>query len=47
MEGQAIQLAEQGVATLCIHGDDPRAVENAYGVRTALGRAQILVRSFV
>jgi UPF0271 protein len=47
IEAQAVQLAAQGAATLCIHGDAPRAVENAGTVRSALGRAGFRLRSFV
>jgi 5-oxoprolinase (ATP-hydrolysing) subunit A len=45
---QAALLARSGrVATLCIHGDDPRAVANADLARQALAREGIAVRSFV
>ncbi len=48
MMAQVAQLVSRGrVATLCIHGDDPRAVENARTVRQAIDLAQIVVRSFV
>ena len=32
--------------TLCLHGDNPRAVENARAVRQALERADVEIRSF-
>jgi len=46
METQAVRLAEQGVATLCIHGDDPHAVENADRVRSALLQQRFALQSF-
>lgn len=46
VEAQAVRLAENGVATLCIHGDDPRAVENADRVRAALLGNGFVLRSF-
>ena len=47
MEAQVIRLVEQGVMTLCIHGDDPRAVANADTVRAILERHAIALRTFV
>jgi UPF0271 protein len=47
VETQVVRLVEQGVATLCIHGDDPRAVANADLVRAALRRRAIALKSFV
>jgi 5-oxoprolinase (ATP-hydrolysing) subunit A len=47
MEAQVVRLVEQGVMTLCIHGDDPRSVANADTVRTILERHGIALRSFV
>ena len=47
MEAQVVRLVEQGVMTLCIHGDDPRAVANADTVRAILERHGIALRSFV
>jgi UPF0271 protein len=48
IEAQALRLVHEGrVATLCIHGDDPRAVENAEVVRNVLTRQGITVRSFL
>ncbi len=45
---QVVRLARAGeVATLCIHGDDLRAVANADLARQALKRAGIAVRSFL
>jgi UPF0271 protein len=47
MGSQAFRLIARGrVATLCIHGDDPRAVENARLVRQVLEAAGFAVRSF-
>jgi UPF0271 protein len=40
-------LYESEVATLCIHGDDPRAVANAELVRQVLERERIAIRGFV
>ena len=42
--GQAVRLARQGLLTLCIHGDDPRAVSNAETVRSALIREGFSIR---
>jgi UPF0271 protein len=39
-------VRQRGVATLCIHGDEPRAVENARLVREFLETVGITVRSF-
>jgi UPF0271 protein len=48
MEAQLLRLMAEGrVATLCIHGDDPRAVANAELVRDFLERLGIGIRSFV
>lgn len=44
VEAQVSRLVRQGVETLCIHGDDPRAVANATTVRTALERQGIAAR---
>ena len=47
IEAQVLRLAgEARVATLCIHGDDPRAVRNAELVRGVLKRHEISVKSF-
>jgi UPF0271 protein len=47
IEAQVLRLVEQGaVATICLHGDDPRSVELADLVRRALRRAGVGVRSF-
>jgi 5-oxoprolinase (ATP-hydrolysing) subunit A len=40
-------LYQPEVATLCIHGDDPRAVANAELVRRVLEQEQIAIRSFM
>ncbi len=48
LEQQVLRLVAEGrVATLCIHGDDPRAVVNAKLVRTVLANHGIAVRSFM
>jgi UPF0271 protein len=48
IEAQVWRLVNDGrVATLCIHGDDPRAVVNADLVRRALNRRGIALRRFV
>jgi UPF0271 protein len=48
MEAQVLRLVTEGrVATLCIHGDDPRAVANAELVRAVLQRHGIAIRSFL
>ena len=47
MGDQVLRLVEQGVMTLCIHGDDPRSVANADTVRAILERHGIALRSFV
>jgi UPF0271 protein len=46
IEAQVVRLVEQGLMTLCIHGDDPRAVANAETFRAILDRQRIEVRSF-
>jgi UPF0271 protein len=47
MIGQVVRLlARRDVATLCIHGDDPRAIDNARLVRQILEGQGISVRSF-
>jgi 5-oxoprolinase (ATP-hydrolysing) subunit A len=48
MEAQVVRLVqERRVETLCIHGDDPRAVANAQFVRLVLETQRIAVRSFI
>jgi UPF0271 protein len=48
IEDQVMRLVGEGrVATLCIHGDERGAVENALMVRQVLKRRGIAVRSFV
>jgi UPF0271 protein len=48
MEAQVVRLVQEGrVETLCIHGDDPRAVANAQFVRLVLERQGIAVRGFM
>jgi 5-oxoprolinase (ATP-hydrolysing) subunit A len=43
----ALQLAEQGFESLCLHGDSPEAVGRAQAIRKALDRAGFDVRSFL
>jgi UPF0271 protein len=43
---QVLRLVEQGIATLCVHGDNPKAVGLADLVRSVLDRAGVAVRSF-
>jgi UPF0271 protein len=40
---QVVRLVDEGVATLCIHGDDPDAVGKAVHVREVLGRNGITI----
>jgi UPF0271 protein len=40
-------MGDRGVRTLCVHGDNPRAVEFVRHLREALARAGITVRRFV
>jgi 5-oxoprolinase (ATP-hydrolysing) subunit A len=48
IEAQVLRLVnERRVATLCIHGDDPRAVANAERVRRVLSEHAISIRSFL
>jgi UPF0271 protein len=48
IEAQVLRLVnERRVATLCIHGDDPRAVANAELVRRVLSEHGISIRSFL
>lgn len=44
---QAVKLVTLGVETLCIHGDDRHAVENARAVCQALDRADVSVASVI
>jgi UPF0271 protein len=44
---QVLSLVDRGLQTICIHGDDPRAVELADLVLDTLKRAGIRPRSFV
>jgi UPF0271 protein len=46
VEAQVVRLVGQGLMTLCIHGDDPRAVANADTVRAILERQGIGLGSF-
>jgi 5-oxoprolinase (ATP-hydrolysing) subunit A len=47
IEAQVLRLVSEGrVATLCIHGDDPRAIANAQLVRRITNEHGIVVRSF-
>ena len=44
IDRQVARLVRQGLATLCIHGDDPAAVANAETVRAVLDRPGIAAR---
>ena len=44
IEAQVLRLIDRGVATLCIHGDDPRAVALADRVRAIVRKAGIVAR---
>lgn len=46
IETQVLRLVELGVESLCIHGDDPRAVQNAVTVRSVLESQGIVIQSF-
>jgi 5-oxoprolinase (ATP-hydrolysing) subunit A len=47
IEAQVLRMVNEGrVATLCIHGDDPRAVANAELVREVLLKNHIVIRRF-
>jgi UPF0271 protein len=47
MEAGVLRLVEDSVATLCIHGDDPKAVENAKLVRGVLEAYGVRIQSFL
>ncbi|SIO61180.1 UPF0271 protein [Singulisphaera sp. GP187] len=47
VECQVLRLIDSGVASLCIHGDDPRALENARTIRNLLERHSIVMKGFV
>jgi UPF0271 protein len=47
VEAQVVRLVQQGIDTLCIHGDDPRSVALADHVRTVLCRVEIPLRSWL
>ena len=48
IEAQVVRLVAAGrIATLCIHGDDPRAIANAKRVRQILEQHEIAIRSFL
>jgi UPF0271 protein len=40
-------IREQGVQTLCVHGDNPRALAFVRELRAALDRQGILIRAFL
>ncbi len=45
---QVIQLiTQQGVRTICVHGDNPQALAFVRQLRTALEQANIAIRAFV
>ena len=41
VEAQVVRLVDEGIDTLCLHGDDPRAVGNADALRAILQRHRI------
>jgi 5-oxoprolinase (ATP-hydrolysing) subunit A len=43
----ALQLADQGFDSLCLHGDSPEAVARARAIRAALDRAGFAVHGFL
>jgi len=47
IEDQVLSLVGRGLRTLCIHGDDPNAVELVRRVRGVLERHQVEIRGFV
>jgi UPF0271 protein len=47
IEAQVLRLIDQGIMTLCVHGDDPQAVALADRVRQLLDRAGVRVCPFV
>ncbi len=44
VHAQVIRFVAEGLATLCVHGDDPRAVENAQTIRAVLDRHAMAAR---
>ena len=44
IEAQVVRFVAEGLSTLCIHGDDPRAMETAENVRAVLARHGIAPR---
>ena len=46
-ERQALTLIDRGLRTICLHGDDPRALRLADQLQSAFARAGVLLRSFV
>jgi UPF0271 protein len=47
LAAQVVRLIDEGVATLCVHGDDPRSVENARTIRRVLADRGTVAESFV
>jgi UPF0271 protein len=39
-------IAEQGIRSLCVHGDNPKALDFVRGLRAAFERRGILIRAF-
>jgi UPF0271 protein len=39
-------MREQGIRTLCVHGDNPKALDFVRGLRAAFERRGILIRAF-
>lgn len=45
IEEQALRLVEEGVQTICLHGDDPQAVRRAEWLREVFAKAGVRVRA--
>ena len=39
-------IRERGIHSLCVHGDNPQALDFVRGLREALGRRGIILRAF-
>ena len=39
-------MSEQGIRTLCVHGDNPKALDFVRGLRQAFARRGIPIRAF-
>jgi 5-oxoprolinase (ATP-hydrolysing) subunit A len=43
---QALALAQRGVQSLCVHGDNPQALDFVRALRAGLGQAGFEFRAF-